>query len=480
MIEKYTEIDKYFTEYDDAISGESFRDPLGMQIIWSALGQRIFGWHITSRANNLRNYTHALFHHFVVKEIESDETIEIPKFSQQYYRSKDDPRFKKSMIIFLENLFVYTAVLDKFDCSGILGSQSAGNKLRRFNNDPLIFIHEDAGILVRQISLGLNGGYKTPLMQRGILDGDYRYPGREVWAEIENRFNGWDEALELKELLKVILKMVFSACSSRALSPDAEIIKPYRELTAEALNSVVWFWYSEIAAHKEKLSHLYRVVVEKREASRNYFGEFWKEQLGLNTGAARAIFDSLSDDDPNNMDNEALFQHAVNRANTGQEKEKIKDILAVEPLMAFMVNLFNLLCYRENRHLEDIANTLARTGSAEAELERHWGQIDWERARQAVKRVEASSQTAARRLEKLLDNQPQWNMFACLKNILSCHKIIMEERGLYPWVTVDDSGKLRHTGKGIAPGNWRYTTWVHDYYLGSVKNIFYGLNGNSK
>ncbi len=474
-------IDQYLTEYDETISGESFRDPMGMQVIWSALGQRIFGWHITSRANDLRNFTQALFQHYVVREVESDDTIEIPGFARSYYGSKYDPRFRASLIIFLENLFVYTAVLQQFDCSGVLGSQSAGHKLRLFNEDPVILIHEDAGILVRQISLGLNGSYKTPLMQLEILDRDYQYPNNDIWTTIISLFEQWENAVALKDLLLKIIKKVFDDCQSSGRSELVpESLSPYRDLAEDAVSSAVGFRYSDLKDYVDSLSELYKAVLIDPASSRNHFGDFWKEQLGLDGGAAGAIFESLSEvTDPYNKDNEELFRKSLSNAPSIDEKAKIEDILAVEPLLAAMVSLFYLLCCRENQSLGEAAEYLENKDAVENELKPHWERIDWGRVQKGAEKLENSS-TATKRLKKLCENQRQWDLMHCLRYIVSYHKEIMEERGLYPWVTADGSGKLRHIGRSFARDNWKFNPWVHDYYLESVKNIYRGVNGDKR
>lgn len=474
-------IDQYLTEYDENISGESFRDPMGMQVIWSAIGQRIFGWHITSRANDLRNYTQALFQHYVVREIENDDTIEIPSFARHYYGSKYDPRFKASLIIFLENLFVYTAVLKQFDCSGVLGSQSAGHKLQLFNKDPVILIHEDAGILVRQISLGLNGSYKTPLMQLEILDRNYQYPNNDIWTKIISLFEQWEDALALKDMLLKILKKVFDDCQFSGRSRlDPESLAPYRELAEEAASSSAGFRYSEINYYEEALGGLYKAVLIDPAYSRYHFGDFWKEQLGLDGGAAGAIFESLVEvTDPYEINNTDLLWAALSYAPSEDEKAKIEDILAIEPLLAFMVSLFYLLCCRENKSFRDIAEYLGRKDAGENELKEHWEKIDWNQVQKVADKLESGS-TAAWRLKKLCESQHQWNLMSCLRHIVSYHREIMEERGLYPWVTADESGKLHHTGRSFARNNWKFTPWVHDYYLSSVKNIYHGVNGDKR
>ena len=53
------------TEFDERISSELNLDPLGLQVIWSAYGQKIFRNRISSISNDVRNYTLNLFDHWV-------------------------------------------------------------------------------------------------------------------------------------------------------------------------------------------------------------------------------------------------------------------------------------------------------------------------------------------------------------------------------------------------------------------------------
>ncbi len=69
--------DTLFTEYDDSIAGEVLRDPLGLQVIWSDLGQRIFNYKLTSISNDIRNFTINLFHHYLIRDIVQRELSDL-------------------------------------------------------------------------------------------------------------------------------------------------------------------------------------------------------------------------------------------------------------------------------------------------------------------------------------------------------------------------------------------------------------------
>ncbi len=76
-------IQNVFTDYDDSVTGDSFRDPMGMQVIWSYFGQKIFGNLITSISNDIRNFTIALFHHSIIKAVQEETaSASIPENSR--------------------------------------------------------------------------------------------------------------------------------------------------------------------------------------------------------------------------------------------------------------------------------------------------------------------------------------------------------------------------------------------------------------
>ena len=62
-------LEKFLTEYDEGVSSELNLDPLGLQVIWSAYGQKIFKNRISSISNDVRNYTLNLFHHYIVRAV---------------------------------------------------------------------------------------------------------------------------------------------------------------------------------------------------------------------------------------------------------------------------------------------------------------------------------------------------------------------------------------------------------------------------
>ena len=126
-------LDKYLTEYDDSLSGESYIDPLGMLIIWSAYGQEIFRNRVNSISNDVRNYTLNLFNHYLVRRLIQDESILLSKRLTDVYGGKDTLFFKYACLLHLENLFTFSILKYEGkggDSSGVLG---ISNGRRRWN-----------------------------------------------------------------------------------------------------------------------------------------------------------------------------------------------------------------------------------------------------------------------------------------------------------------------------------------------------------
>ena len=63
-----------FTEYDENISAGLNVDPLGLQVIWSVYGQKIFQNKVSSISNDVRNFTINLFHHYIIKNLIENES----------------------------------------------------------------------------------------------------------------------------------------------------------------------------------------------------------------------------------------------------------------------------------------------------------------------------------------------------------------------------------------------------------------------
>lgn len=168
-------LDAFLTEYDDSLGSELNVDPLGMQVIWSAFGQRIFRNRVSSISNDVRNYTLNLFNHWLIRQVIHDDAIVLSKALQKVYPSKHDLNFKYACLVLLENLYVYSMIAHQnnkgVNTIGVLGISKARSNWESTNHNPVLqFSHDPKTyVLVRQTLLGVSGRYKTPLVEMGFF-----------------------------------------------------------------------------------------------------------------------------------------------------------------------------------------------------------------------------------------------------------------------------------------------------------------------
>lgn len=140
----------YFTEKDDDISGTSQRDPLGFQPIWSFYGRQVIN-HLTTISTNIHGFREVLLCLSICNEVNGINQ------SLTY----------ADLILLFEQLFIYTAI-SKEKIEGILGADNGNARFNVSNGNPEISCKQT--ILVREISLGYYGRYKTPLSTMGIIN----------------------------------------------------------------------------------------------------------------------------------------------------------------------------------------------------------------------------------------------------------------------------------------------------------------------
>ena len=140
----------FFTQKDNDISGTSQRDPLGLQPIWSYYGRQVIN-HLTTISTNIHGFREVLLCLSICNELNG---------------LKKDLSYSDLILIF-EQLFIYTSI-SKNTIEGILGADNGNARFMTNNGNPEIS-HKQT-ILVREISLGYYGRYKTPLSTMGIID----------------------------------------------------------------------------------------------------------------------------------------------------------------------------------------------------------------------------------------------------------------------------------------------------------------------
>ena len=442
-----------FSIPDKTISSEILRDPLGTQVIWGYYGQRIFGNKITTIANDIRNYTINLFNHYVVRKIVTSQEYKdiFPHIDQ------NSKLFKESLILYLENTVVYSHVeMSKINqdknYEGLLGTMRAKKRLDSINaKSPILFYwdndrgkyfkkrKEEIEILERQISLGVHGRYKTPFLEFDFFDSNWEYIGDYLWNKIEKVTNN---NVEWKKVSNDLCNLIINSISTKK---NLEV--DYKKIDDEIKNNIINIF---------------------NENSLQNWKEFWEEQLGFNNkDAATKIYNNINLTLKNQNIKELFNQSKTELNNDPTEQVKIDNIIQVENFLVIIIKIFESLLIQEENHVDE--NFLAELVSQVKTLIFDEG-------------ILPENGLARVRLNKLIklcsDHSSDLDF---VSKLVEYHKQIMEERGLYSWVEIEDT-KIRKLGitysRNELEKKWDRNLWEHNYYIDSVRNIKIGLNSH--
>lgn len=457
------ELIDFLTEYDDGIGSELKVDPLGMLVIWSAFGQKIFRNRVSSISNDVRNYTLNLFNHWVVRELIEDESAVLGTALVRRYSGKQDLNFKYACLIYLENLFVYSmlhaeALQRPVETVGVLGISNAGRKWHACGGDPaLLFSHESqAQVLVRQLLLGVSGRYKTPLVELGFFDRSYQYDlpmAGPLWSKATALIDGTPLLKQLAIQLKAHLRNVLAAPRSELRWQFADVPNTLKQTLAEAFASPV--------------------------AVGGYARHFWLSVTELDQGAPGALYQALL---PSNGEkglstagSAALFAAALLHPLSAEERVKLEHIQQLEPFLAELDLLFTLMLSEPEQSLENVqlrwramgrdAQTLMRLAQPLVENAPILAVLS------AVGRARLSSFLA---LAQHADVQQQ------VRALLAYHESVMEDRGQSSWLRLSDGGKLKlNVAQRRMPikDDRPLGSWINPYYIPQFRNLLNGLLG---
>ena len=259
----------YFSEEDDSISSSLERDPLGFQPIWTSLGYKIFAGVTTSVATDIRNYTINLIHHLVVSKLRDTNF-----FSAFKGRSKiSDVEAQQRLILALEMMLAYSALQwSSGDASGILGISSARKRWQDRSDNNIINLTKPptdpkkdefegfTTLLVRQSGLGINGRYKGPFKNMGILDEAGTYDKNSQSDISEKR-------TEYKDLVETLVKKLMALQNKNfklRLDENNEFIEFYEKAFSSktVYQEAKSFWLEKMNIEEGKLSgDLYKDIV---------------------------------------------------------------------------------------------------------------------------------------------------------------------------------------------------------------------------
>lgn len=447
-----------FTEYDDSIEANAYRDPMGLQIIWSAVGQNIFGRNITSISSDMRNFNINLFNHWIVKDLTSG--VEALQLSQKQKEHYSGVGLKTGLIIFLENLMVYLMLSESngepkvadvdVDLGGLLGTSKARNRL---DNDGLegitLSVDQEDTILVRQISLGINGRYRTPFVEAGLMDVFYNYePYDDAWKEASVLFSSNGYA-ELAGRLKSALQGLFAAHPNQT--------PPEIAVTA-------------ISEMKEIQAGFARCFGTRESTRAGEFRSFWRRRLKLDQGAAAVLYDcaKLRIGSDNVSIQEVAHAALESIPEDSEDHRKIDDIRKLEPFLVSANALFRLICAKEVETLDDLREALHEKEAGDL-LDRLRAQAD--QAHEVEPNIGGFSQYRLQRLTQFNCD----DLSRCVEDLQRYQSEVMEQRGNNAWFTFDGTHikhNVREYEKRTVDFNNR---WENGYYIDSMISLCRGL-----
>ena len=451
-------VDSVLTEYDDTLSSDSYIDPIGTLIIWSAFGRQVFRNRINSISNDVRNFTLNLFHHYLMKTLIEDDDVHLSHALARQYQSKDSLNFKQACLIFLENVFVFSILRHEksqdVESTGILGISNARRLWANEDRPPaLIFTHEPVGqILVRQLGLGVSGRYKTPLMEMGFFDGNYHYhkPAyHSRWADAEKLIIDQPKS----SLSKVARKAYefLKECVSRPIQGGKV---PFGDVSAD-------------------LTRAYARAFASPQAVGSYAREFWLMQTELNQGAAGAIFDVLEETE--DLSPQEAVEQALSHDIAPGEKAKLEHIVHLEPFLADCSLLFTLMASRRVQTTGDVASAWANFGRDATRLPRVSAPVSEYADLPAIKGTEG-----AKRLRQLLKAANAISLDDQIREIANYHSSVMQSRGQVSWLNVGSDGIINVHARTVSlpePDSRVPGSWHNSYYLPQFRSFVNGLRG---
>jgi len=298
-----------FTEEDTELSKVFNADALGLQMIWTYFGQKIYKHKINSTTFDVRSFNINLFNHFLLHTLEREGKLPYPKNRENY----------EKLLVLLENLVVWSGQdREDFESKGLSGASNAKNKWA--NNKK---INIDISAKVKELELvkdqhiyGINGRYKGSFMSIGFFDSEYQYD-EQMMQGVEKLILGHSD-------IKALYEKTFNWLSGENRSVE--------NIPTDA----------------------YMKVFGKVNAISAYTKEFWLKHLGFDTGDAK-VFYELVDKNDKQQDLKALFEEAAEKSEDGKNFE---NILKIEPVLAYLEGLFEYILLLDGKEISEIDSSL--------------------------------------------------------------------------------------------------------------------------
>lgn len=447
-----------FTEYDESIFAEGSIDPMGLRIIWTSLGSKIFNNKLNTVSTDIKFYTLNLFHHYLLQKfaLEEENCINLLIRKKPYFNRSD---LFDGLIIFLENLLI-NATYNFRESSIIVPGINKLNNLKNNENKKStvekISVNKDNGILVRQYLLGIHGRHKGPFQQMGVFseNGEDIYSNIEVWKNVGEIFEAspWKEAaLALLAMIKKIL-----------INPNLKVGTFIEHKVEEVLTD-------DIA---EKYVSLLRKDIYFKDDVRI----FWLKKLGLNLNTAGLLYQSYLRCDRNNIN----FQEIILNAQLSNDDFYLAAITSIEPFLTLIDKCVNRILSSSTSSIDIDLKTFINQWLEDNE-------VNVENINSFL-HPKFVNQEAINRLKKLLDvysnalNAEEPAEYFII-HLIKYHQEIMRFRGNLNWVSIGDDNRISvHKSIYVSDQYLEYLKskgWVNTYYLPTVDSLHKGLTNEA-
>ena len=453
-------LDHYITAYDDSLSSDSYIDPVGTLIVWSAFGRQVFNNRVNSVSNDIRNYTLNLFNHFLIRRLEDDHGATLSSSLLRKYHSKESLHFKQACLVFLENLFVYSLLkhdrTEGVQTAGVLGISNARRHWDKAESNPsMVFTHEPSGqILVRQLGLGVSGRYRTPLIEIGFFDRNNQYNRPQAqphWAAAERLFAGARQSpiARLERSAYKYLKQCVATVKHAGKLPFSEVPQ---ELTKG---------YARAFASPRQVG--------------DYAKDFWLSETGLDRGASGAILEVMESDVASDLGSRELVERALRQDLDPLESAKLEQITKLEPFLSEVSLLFTLMAAERTQSISVVSRHWTRFGRDANRLPRLADGIQGHADLPAVRGT-----AAARRLIQLREVAYSGDVANQVRGLAEYHRHVMRTRGQQPWLDIDSKDTIKvnsRTTPRPEESDRPLGSWSNEYYIPQFRNLADGMRG---
>ncbi|MBK9221925.1 MAG: hypothetical protein IPO16_07340 [Saprospiraceae bacterium] len=440
-----------FTDIDTTIFSEGSLDPLGLRIIWTSLGNKIFKNRLNTISSNIRSYTINLFHHSIIYDCQKrfdDKILNIT--GSPPYNNKQ--QLYEGLILFLESTLIHAICkLDIAEFTDVPGTSKLKAINRRSPEDSkakFLFVDRNTGILVRHIGLGIHGRHKGPFQQIGLFSKTDYYADTELWEDVQKIFN--------KAPWKSLADRLIALIDERILSPKMRgtaVIKLPKSVLEEF-----------------GLTEKYRKILDRELFRSKELILFWENKLGLLEGAAGELYKEVKKNSATS-NYEEIIKNAVTKCHR-DEKLKLEAICAIEPFISFLQKTISLLLIRGTDEITDELKLLLRKWIKGpniniANIMRYESQLD------------PGSKVRLTELLNIYESNFE-NPENLVKGLIAYHEKIMDIRGNNNWISISENGKIKLHHPANYSENYikslKSAAWVNSYYLPTLERIYDGLH----